>query len=370
MNPLFQCKPTILPLLIAGVLAFFGLLPKALAVVPPPDGGYPNFNTAEGQNALFSLTTGAGNTAVGWSSLFSATGGSFNTAVGAGALVLNSGDQNTATGAVALFSNTTGIANTANGAFALFSNATGSRDTATGNSALQSNTTGSRNTATGVGALFSNTTGDFNTAYGDSALNNNTTGEFNTALGNGAGINVIGSSGVICIGHPGEDEPNTTWIEHIYGRTTVSATTLPVVVSNGDQLGTTPSAARFKKEIKPMDKASESVIALKPVTFQYKSDKTNTPQFGLVADEVAKVNPDLVVRDKNGEIYTVRNDAVNAMLLNEFLKEHRKVEQQRKDFEAAIARQQKQIDALTTGLRKVSAQIEASKPAPKVVNNP
>ncbi len=121
-----------------------------------------------------------------------------------------------------------------------------------------------------------------------------------------------------------------------------------------------------------MDKASEAILALKPVTFRYKQevDPARSPQFELVAEDVEKVNPDLVVRDAEGKVNTVRYDAVNAMLLNEFLKEHRKVEQQRKDFEAAIAQQQKQIEAVTAGLQKVSAQLEASKPAPQVVNNP
>ena len=115
-----------------------------------------------------------------------------------------------------------------------------------------------------------------------------------------------------------------------------------------------------------MDKASEALLAFKPVTFHYKTDETNRPEYGLIAEEVAEVNPDLVVRDDNGEIYTVRYDAVNAMLLNEFLKEHRTVKEQG----AMIARQQKQIEELTAGLQKVSAQVEASKPAPQVVNNP
>jgi Chaperone of endosialidase len=146
-----------------------------------------------------------------------------------------------------------------------------------------------------------------------------------------------------------------------------------VPVSDG---GIGVSSARFKKDIKPMDKTSETVLALKPVTFHYKSDTKGTPQFGLIAEEVAAVNPDLVVRDEKGEIYSVRYDAVNAMLLNEFLKEHRKVEalqasfaQQQKDFQATVAAQQKQIEALTGGLQKVSAQLEVSKPAPQVVNN-
>ena len=120
-----------------------------------------------------------------------------------------------------------------------------------------------------------------------------------------------------------------------------------------------------------MDKASETILALKPVTFRYKHelDPNGIPQFGLVAEEVEKVDPDLVARDEQGKPYSVRYDAVNAMLLNEFLKEHRKVEQQRKDFEAALAQQQKQIEALTAGLQKVSAQLEASKPAPQTVLN-
>jgi hypothetical protein len=129
------------------------------------------------------------------------------------------------------------------------------------------------------------------------------------------------------------------------------------------------SSRRFKQDIEPMDKASEAILALSPVTFHYKSDKTSMPQFGLIAEEVAEVNPDLVAREKNGEIYTVRYDAVNAMLLNEFLKEHRKVEQLTKDFESKLAEQQKQIEALTAGLQKVSAQLEASKPAPQTVLN-
>jgi uncharacterized coiled-coil protein SlyX len=122
-----------------------------------------------------------------------------------------------------------------------------------------------------------------------------------------------------------------------------------------------------------MDSASESILALKPVTFHYKSDRTNRPEFGLIAEEVAAVNPDLVVRDADGEIYTVRYDAVNAMLLNEFLKEHRAVQELKSVVakrEAAAAQQAKQIEALTAGLQKVNAQLEASKPAPQVVNNP
>jgi uncharacterized coiled-coil protein SlyX len=132
------------------------------------------------------------------------------------------------------------------------------------------------------------------------------------------------------------------------------------------------SSRRFKKEVKTMDQASEAILALKPVTFHYKNDKTDTPQFGLIAEEVADINPDLIVRNENGEIYTVRYEAVNAMLLNEFLKEHREVQELKSVVakqEAAAAQQQKQIEALTAGFQKVSAHREASKPAPQVVNN-
>jgi hypothetical protein len=340
-------------------LGCFALSPMAHAVSPAPDGGYPGGNTAEGQTALLSLTTGTYNTAVGWLSLKSDTTGSFNTALGAGTLQANTGDENTATGTGALLSNTTGAFNTANGAFALFSN-----------------TGGNDNTAVGFGALESNTTGAVNTANGVFALGNNTTGQRNIALGFSAGAGVTTASGVICIGNGGQNVNDTCFIDNIREVTTQNANAIPVLIDSLGQLGTASSSRRFKKEIKPMDEVSESILALKPVTFHYKTDKTDTPQFGLIAEEVAEVNPDLVVRDAGGEIYTVRYDAVNAMLLNEFLKEHRKVEEleatiarQQRDSQATATQQQKQIEALTAGLQKVSAQVEVSKNAPKVVSN-
>jgi trimeric autotransporter adhesin len=210
------------------------------------------------------------------------------------------------------------------------------------------------------------------------ALNNNITGSGNIAIGAGAGGNLTAGDGNIYIGDVGAGgDSNTTriglakttqraFILGIRGVTTGNADALPVLIDSAGQLGTLGSSRRFKKEIKPMDKASEAILALKPVTFQYNSDDRNTPQFGLIAEEVAKVNQDLVVRDKNGEIYTVRYDQVNAMLLNEFLKEHYQVQ----DLKSVVAEQQKQIEALTAGLQKVSDQLEASKPAPQVVNNP
>jgi len=388
MNRLIQCKTTILPLLIAGVLACFGLLSKAEAVVPPPDGGYPGGNTAEGQNALLSRSTGGFNTALGWFSVKSLTTGSFNTGVGAGTLVLNTGDQNTAVGTAALLLNTAGTNNTAVGAAALLNNSgftvdapnggPGSANTAVGARALFGNTTGFGNTANGAEALSNNTTGGGNTATGAFALNINTTGNSNIALGFSAGANITGDdnidigstgglseSGTIRIGQSGSQ--TSTFIAGIRGVTTSIADAIPVMIDSGGQLGTASSSRRFKNEIKPMDNTSESILALKPVTFHYKGDKTGTSQFGLIAEQVAEVNPDLVVRDENGEIYTVRYDAVNAMLLNEFLKEHCKNEEQ----EATIARQQKQIEALAVGLQKVSAQLEVIRPAPQTaLNNP
>jgi hypothetical protein len=375
MNSTIQFKTTTRALLIALVLlcpAAAG--PKVQAVVPPPDGGYPGFNTAEGQNALFSLTTGSANTAVGWYSLFSNAEGSFNTATGAGALLFNTAIQNTAFGAAALLFNTTGGDNTAVGAAALLNNTTGFDNTAIGRAALFFNNTGNNNTANGVSALSNNTTGGDNTAIGWAALLNNT-GSFNIALGAGAGSHLTTGDSNIDIGNQGVagesntiriggNSQNRAFIAGIRGVTTANAA-IPVLIDTVGQLGTMSSSARFKKEIKPMDKASEAILALKPVTFHYKSDKTGTAQFGLIAEEVAQVNPNLVVRDSDGEIYTVRYEAVNAMLLNEFLKEHRKNEEQ----EATAAQQQRQIEALTTEVKKMSAQIGMGKVAANIMLN-
>jgi Chaperone of endosialidase len=362
-------------ILITLAFGFVAFLSKARGVVPPPDGGHSGGNTAEGQSALLSLTTGTYNTALGLYSLLSLTDGQFNTGVGAGTLLGNTANENTATGAGALLSNTIGADNTANGAFALFLNTTGNFNTAAGDSALFNNETGTENTAVGISALLSNTSGSSNTAVGIDALLNNTTGNSNIAIGTGAGSSISTANNVICIGLAvGENASNTTWIANVFGTTTLSGTTQPVIVSNTGQLGTLSSSRRFKKQIKPMDQASESILALKPVTFYYKTDKTNTPQFGLVAEDVAAVNPDLVVRDANGKIYSVRYEAVNAMLLNEFLREHRKVlqleaavTQQQKSFESRVAEQEKQIEALRSGLQKVTAQIEMTKTVPDVV---
>ena len=282
----------------------------------------------------------------------------------------------------ALIFNTIGNSNTAAGFDALGSNTSGSGNTATGFAALISNTTGSQNSATGLSALFSNTTGASNTAIGDNALSSNTIGNNNIALGDSAGINLTTGSNNIDIGNLGvAGESNRirigsgqtrTFIAGIRGRTTGNANAIPVLIDSAGQLGTISSSRRFKKEIKPMDQSSEDILALTPVTFHYKSDATGTPQFGLIAEEVAKVNPDLVVRDDNGEIYTVRYEAVNAMLLNEFLKEHRNVAEQQRtiaDLKTTVVQQQKQIEALTAALQKVTAQVELNQTAPRVVSD-
>jgi len=162
-----------------------------------------------------------------------------------------------------------------------------------------------------------------------------------------------------------------TYIAGISGQAAIGGD--PVLVTDSGKLGTVNfSSQRFKDEVKPMDKASEAILALKPVTFRYKKeiDPQGIPQFGLVAEEVDKVSPDLVKRDARGDVYTVRYEAVNAMLLNEFLKEHRKVEELKfaqEKQQAMIAHQQKQIEALAAGLQKVSAQVEMSRPAPQTV---
>jgi trimeric autotransporter adhesin len=434
MNQLIRVKNATAVFLVA--LACFGLSPVAQGQLnPPPDGGYPGQNTAEGDGSLFSLTfrtsntalgfnalhnnteghfntaigaralfsnveggntaigsnalfsnftggstaigsnalfsnfTGFGNTAIGLSALFSNTIGVDNTAIGSQALLNNiSGSFNTAMGAGALFFNTSGFNNTAIGVRALTS-ATANGNTATGANALLNDNTGANNTANGLNALFNNTTGDNNTANGSRALVNNTTGSHNIALGFNAGANLTTGDSNIDIGNAGgtgdagtirigvQGTHTRAFVAGISGSPIIGTS---VVVNSVGRLGTVASSQRFKDDIKPMDKASEAILALKPVTFRYKKevDADCTPQFGLVAEDVEKINPDLVLRDSEGKIYSVRYEAVNAMLLNEFLKEHRKV-----------AQLEKQIEALTAGLQKVSAQLEASKPAPRTVLN-
>jgi Chaperone of endosialidase len=372
MNPLMQSKnTTILPVLIALMLGCFALTPQARAVCQ--QGCLTNNNTVLGDDALIDNTTGFNGTALGFGALSRNTTGVSNTAIGNGALNFNtSGVFNTATGAGALLSNTIGNFNTANGEDALYFNNTGNNNTANGVFALTNNHEGSNNTASGNSALLRNITGSNNIALGYLAGQNLTTGSDNIYIGNLGGS--FHESRRIRIGRVGGH--TDTFIAGISGGTVPDG--IGVIVGANGKLGTVVSSARFKEAIKPMDKASEAILALRPVTFRYKHelDPEGIPQFGLVAEDVEKVNPDLVARDEQGKPYTVRYEAVNAMLLNEFLKEHRKVESLEKQLKAADAKQEEKISALTelvkaqgAQLQKVRAQLEASKPAPQVVLN-
>jgi hypothetical protein len=354
-------------------LACFALVfTSARAALPPPtpDGGYPNGNTAEGAGALFSLTTGANNTADGDTALNHNTIGFNNTAIGNTALFTNSsGQRNTATGHNSLLSNTTGSYNTADGAGALKYTTTGTYNTANGYGALNINTTGLGNTADGAGALLHNTTGKLNIVLGAAAGQNLTTGNNNIDISN-PGVaaesniirigNEVAFTDVVGIVHPAHTK---TFIAGIHGATASGAVT--VYVNSSGQLGTLPSSARFKHDIHSMDKASEVILGLKPVTFHYKAeiDPKGIPQFGLVAEEVEKIDPDLVARDTDGKPYTVRYEAVNAMLLNEFLKEHRSVQEQQNEIDVL----RNELKEQRAFIQKVNDKLELHNPAPQTV---
>ena len=338
--------------------ACFGLSPMAQAQACPTlcDS---NGNTAEGKSALFSLTSGSYNTADGYE---------------------------------ALFTNSTGINNTATGYQALYNNTEGQRHVAVGFQALYNNNSGSYNNAVGAYALYHNKYGFDNNAFGDAALYN-ATGSKNTAIGDSAGTALTTGSGNVCVGasvYGVAGESNTTRIRNI--SSTVQDTGIYVTLDamNGTKLGCAAevSSRRFKDDIKPMDKSSEAIFALKPVNFRYKSEVNpdRARRFGLIAEEVEKINSDLVSRDSEGKPLTVRYESINAMLLNEFLKEHRKVEEQEATItqlksavakqEATIAQQQKGMEILTASLkeqasqiRKVSAQLELSKAVSQLVSN-
>jgi hypothetical protein len=411
---------------IPSVLACFAFLtrmqaaPQALPS-PSPDGCYPGFTTAEGCHALFSLSTGAGNTAVGWESLASDTTASYNSAFGAGTLIINNADSNTAVGAAAMLLNTGGTLNvavgtdamvfngigddnTGVGAFALENNTGGvtnaalgvfaaqntiqSFNVAVGGFSLKANTAGTRNTAVGAGAIETGAAGNDNTAVGELA-GNLINGNSNTCLGSSAGSNQTSGEGGIYIGAsvqagtPGEFEfirigndtaftfPYDTYIAGIYGRP-VGPSPLGVMCGSDGKLTANPSSQRFKHDIKPIDKASEAIMALKPVSFRYNNDSTDTPWLGLIAEDVAQVSENLIVRDKEGKPFGVRYDQVNAMLLNEFIREHKKVEEQQASISQLKSEMQTMVAQLkeqATQIQKVSAQLEVSKPAPQVVVN-
>jgi Chaperone of endosialidase len=339
------------------LLAYFALSPTVRAVCQ--EGCLTNGNTALGSDALLNNTTGTGNTAIGTGALTFNTTGFNNTATGQSALTFNKhGYNNTAIGVGSLNMNTEGNSNTAVGG-ALGGNTAGSANTAVGVGALADNSTGNDNTALGFLAGH-NLTGDNNIALGFLAGQYPTTGDNNIDIGNQGGAD---DSGFIRIGTTGMQ--TATFVAGIRGVPITGAQQVGVNASG--QLGIRASSARFKEAINSMDKSSEAILALCPVEFRYKKelDPKGAPQFGLIAEEVAKVNPHLVVADDQGKPFSVRYEEVNAMLLNEFLKEHRTVQEQG----ATIARQQKQIEALTAGLQRVSAQLEMSKSAPRTVSN-
>ena len=381
---------TIIPLiLLPAFLCLVVAAPQAQA-----QGGCANFTTKAGCDALKSNTTGTGNTGLGWRALFSDTISSFNTGVGAGALSLSDADSNTALGAAALLLNTAGTLNTAvgtdalvfndsgssnaaNGANALFNNISGNFNTANGANALFDNITGSQNTAIGNSALSVNT-GDKNTAVGSSALASNTTGSSNIGLGVLAGSAVTDATSVIAIGADGENVSNSCYIGQIYSNIQPQVGVDPdlVTISSSGRLGrANVSSRRYKHDIEPMDTASEAIYALKPVSFRYNKqyDATQTLAFGLIAEEVAEVNPDLVGRNREGQPESVRYEQINAMLLNEFLKEHGRREEQDckiQQQETIIAELKSELKTLVTTvneqasqLQKVSAQLQINNAA-------
>jgi hypothetical protein len=360
-------------------LVCFVLSPAVRAVTPAPDGGYPGSNTGEGQDALFHLTNGVSNTAIGAQAIYSDTTTSSNTAVGAFVMALHSsGNQNVTVGQGALADNS-GLGNVAVGFKAL-------RGGGEPDGPLNIENSVNFNQSLGYEALFYQTGGQYNNGFGWRALFNNITGSSNTALGHRAGYNITGN-GNVCIGAGVEgfaNENNTTRIRNI--ATTPLNTGMMVLVDSNSKLGHVVSSRRYKEETEPMDKASEALFVLKPVTFRYKGviDPVHVKMFGLIAEEVAEVNPDLVVRNAKGEVDTIRFDSINAMLLNEFLKEQRNLQgmalivaQQKRDFEATIAQREKKIKSLiavlrdqTSQLQELSAWLEASDPETQVVNNP
>jgi hypothetical protein len=395
-------KPTIIAVFSA--LACLALLSMAQAA-PSPERPAPNatdspapgvLNTRDGQSALSFITTGIGNSAFGAFAQFSNTTGSFNTACGAAALDVNSADQNTAVGAAALLLNQIGSDNNAvgvsallnndssgngsanfNNAFgrnALLSNVDGDENDSFGDDSMEENTTGSQNTAMGDDSLDANTTGNGNVAVGKEAGNSIVDGNDNVVLGHNAGIGIVHASRNVAIGSqeagPFADFDDTCFIGSIFGEIVSDpGSQTAVFVDQFNVVGIFNSSQKYKHDIQPMDKASETLYQLKPVTFKFNSDWKGTTQYGLIAEDVAKVDPQLVSR-KDGDIVTVHYEQINNMLLNEFLKEHKKVQ----DLETTVAQQQKGMEILTAQLKeqaaqiqKVSAQLQVSKPAPQVV---
>jgi trimeric autotransporter adhesin len=314
-------------------------------------------NTASGSGALLNNNAGSANTASGFVALFSNTTGSANTADGAFALRSNTGSDNTASGYGALLNNLDGGENTASGGEALWHYTTGSSNTASGFEALFDNMAGHNNTASGTFALSANMAGNNNTASGFGALGS-TTGSNNIGVGSDAGLNIATGSNNIDIGNAGvAGESNgirigttgkqlKTFIAGINNSTVTGAT---VMISSGGRLGVAPSAARFKRNILPMDENSSALMQLRPVTFIYKSDPSNTRQYGLVAEQVRKIYPELVTYDDKGKLQSVRYEQLIPMLLNELQKqatETRELTHRLETKDRQLAAQQREIDAL------------------------
>src|SRR5206468_3492109 len=376
-------------------------------------------NTADGTYALFSKTTGWRKTAVGAWSLQANTTGGANVAVGDAALFRNTtGSSNVAVGDLTLVDNTTGWSNTAVGGDALSANTTGLENTAMGGAALESNTTGSGNVAVGAGALSyrtgasynlqgANTAvgyyalgytrmeggtglgGDGNTAMGDRALELSIDGSFNcafgllalgglsdgignTAIGNRAGFGLLRGTGNVYIGEQEmARDPNESYHTYIHNINTTSvsggsADTVTIDLTTG-LLGHLTSSRRHKEDIKAMDNASETLYLLKPVTYRYKKeiDRDQALDYGLIAEEVAEIDPTLALRNAKGEIESVRYNAINVMLLNEFLKEHKAfVEEQGKvtKLEAGLAGLLATVKEQAAQIEKVSAQVQMRQP--------
>jgi hypothetical protein len=337
-----------------------------------------NNNSVSGVQALYSNTTGGANTAGGVQALYSNTTGNNNTASGVQALYSNTtGYYNTAGGVQTLYSNTTGYNNTASGEATLYSNTAGIYNTASGVQALYSNTTGNYNTANGVGALYSNTIGNYNTASGEAALSSNTTGNGNTALGTGSGFSTSEFTGNynIYIGYNVQAASSTesetirigsgqteTFVAGISGATVTGSAVY--VDPNTGQLGTVTSSRQYKKDIEDMGDASSELMKLRPVTFHYKPEYTQGPrslQYGLIAEEVAEVYPDLVQYDpKTGQPQTVYYHLVNAMLLNEVQKQQKELSELKTEV-SALKGQNKELETLKEQVRELSAQMEQNK---------
>jgi hypothetical protein len=364
---------------VLSALVCFGLCQQVQSATDTPDPGSVSLsNTADGQLALPGVT-GIYNSAFGFYALLSNGAANFNTGAGAGTLLVNTGNQNTAVGAGALLSNSTGEDNNAVGAFALFNSTTAFFNNAHGREALFANVDGGENNAFGDLAMENNTSGASNTAIGDDALRFNVDGSFNVAVGDEAGTGLgVSVNNCIAIGAPGAGPfatfDNTCFIGSIFGEPVSDpASQVPVFVDTFNVVGIfNTSSRKIKHDVKPMGKASETIYQFKPVTFKYNSDWKGTTQYGLIAEDVAEVDPQLVVRGRDGEIMAVHYEQISNMLLNEFLKEHKKVEEQQASISQLKSEMQTMVAQLkeqAAQIQKVSAQLEVNKPAPQVVAN-